>query len=82
MLRYKETEKGSRVDDADRWRRIRCPKCKWQPNRSSRWQCRADCRHVWNTFDTHGVCPACGYAWRETQCLRCHVMSPHVDWYE
>jgi len=80
LLRYKESEKqGSRVDDADRRKRIRCPKCAWQPERSSRWQCH--CKHVWNTFDTHGVCPACSYAWRETACHRCHQWSLHVDWY-
>jgi hypothetical protein len=60
--------------------RIRCPKCVWQPTRHDRWRCR--CMHVWNTFDTRGVCPSCRYAWRETQCLRCHQWSLHVDWYE
>jgi hypothetical protein len=59
VLRYHESEKsGSSV--GDRERRIRCPKCKWQPGRGERWMCK--CRHVWNTFDTHGVCPACQHA--------------------
>ncbi|HEY1813478.1 MAG TPA: hypothetical protein VGG74_14100 [Kofleriaceae bacterium] len=80
MLRYKEGEQtGSRTDDGERWKRIRCPKCKWQPNRGSRWMCK--CGHVWNTFDTHGVCPACSFAWRDTACPRCHQWSPHADWY-
>ena len=39
------------------------------------------CLHVWNTFDTRGVCPACGHEWKETQCLRCKAWSKHDDWY-
>jgi hypothetical protein len=67
------------LDDADRWKRIRCPRCKWQPRRGDRWSC--SCGHAWNTFDTHGVCPSCATAWRETQCLRCNEWSPHEQWY-
>jgi hypothetical protein len=61
--------------------RIRCPKCRWQPRKHDRWQCRPECRHVWNTFDTRGVCPACGYQWTQTACPRCREWSPHADWY-
>jgi len=60
--------------------RIRCPRCRWQPRAYSRWSCR--CGHVWNTFDTAGLCPACGYQWLWTACPACHVWSPHRDWYE
>ena len=60
--------------------KIRCPRCAWRPLRSSRWQC--DCGHVWNTFETRGVCPACTYAWPWTACLRCSARSPHEAWYE
>jgi len=60
--------------------RIRCPKCGWEPERDSRWSC--SCLHSWNTFDTEGLCPACGRKWVETQCLRCHQWSPHREWYE
>lgn len=59
---------------------IRCPKCKWRPRKQDRWAC--SCGHVWNTFDTGGVCPACIKRWTVTQCLECLVMSPHSDWYE
>jgi len=58
---------------------IACPKCDWRPAASDRWQCT--CRHRWNTFDTHGVCPACGKNWQDTQCLACHQWSDHEDWY-
>jgi hypothetical protein len=82
MLRFKESEKGgtsTRLDDPDRFHRIRCPICKWQPQRRDRWQC--SCGFVWNTFDTHGVCPSCARAWLETSCLRCHQWSLHEAWY-
>jgi len=82
ILRFKEREQtggATRLgDDAGRGK-IRCPKCAWQPGKHDRWMCR--CLHVWNTFDTHGVCPACNHAWRDTACLRCHQWSPHADWY-
>jgi hypothetical protein len=58
---------------------VRCPRCGWQPGRNDRWMCT--CLHVWNTFETRGVCPGCDRTWRETQCLRCHQWSPHEAWY-
>ena len=71
--------------------RIRCPLCKWQPNKSNRWYC-ADCGYPedfhdgcgtsWNTFTTRGLCPGCGHQWRWTTCLRCQRWSRHADWYE
>jgi hypothetical protein len=60
-------------------RRIRCPRCAWEPGRYDLWTCL--CHHVWNTFDTGGLCPACGQQWSETQCPRCKEWSPHADWY-
>lgn len=59
--------------------RIRCPRCGWRPRAQDRWMCH--CHHVWNTFDTGGVCPGCLYQWKITQCLACGQMSPHSDWY-
>lgn len=58
---------------------IRCPKCGWRPGPHDRWACK--CGHIWNTFDTGGVCPACLYQWTVTACLRCGEWSPHSDWY-
>ncbi len=70
--------------------RIRCPLCKWQPQKSSRWYC-ADlpfpenffdgCETHWNTFDTRGKCPGCQHQWRYTTCLSCSQHSVHEDWY-
>jgi hypothetical protein len=60
-------------------RRIRCPRCGWEPGRTDVWVC--SCLHAWNTFETEGICPACGRRWSETQCRRCGEWSPHRDWY-
>jgi hypothetical protein len=59
--------------------RIRCPRCGWQPRKQDRWMCV--CLHVWNTFQTRGICPGCGREWSQTQCLSCQQWSPHEDWY-
>jgi hypothetical protein len=59
--------------------RIRCPKCNWTPSAEDRWQCH--CKHVWNTFDTGGVCPSCLYQWKITMCPKCGQWSAHSDWY-
>ncbi|MDQ3037075.1 MAG: hypothetical protein M3Y87_32070 [Myxococcota bacterium] len=69
-----------RLGARDREPRIRCPRCRWAPRAHDRWQC--ECLHVWNTFETRGRCPACAKRWALTQCLRCHALSPHEDWYE
>jgi hypothetical protein len=70
-------EKKSR-DPADP--QFRCPLCGWSPRKDDRWSC--SCGHIWNTFDTGGVCPACAYQWTVTTCLSCEQRSPHSDWYE
>ncbi|GAB4572889.1 MAG: hypothetical protein Kow0077_13550 [Anaerolineae bacterium] len=59
--------------------KIACPKCNWHPPAGARWQCT--CGHMWHSFATHGVCPACSKRWQMTQCHACHVWSDHEDWY-
>ncbi|GAB5551473.1 MAG: hypothetical protein Sapg2KO_10640 [Saprospiraceae bacterium] len=60
--------------------KIECPKCTWEPQADSKWQC--SCGHVWNTFDTAARCPACSKQWEETICLSCYKWSLHLDWYK
>jgi hypothetical protein len=71
--------------------RIRCPHCKWQPEKTSRWFCapmgapeffKGGCGTNWNTFDTQGTCPGCNYRWKHTSCLACEKTALHEDWYE
>jgi hypothetical protein len=78
-------------EDDDRFERIRCPLCRWQPSPASRWTCYGAgtpeppfewCGTAWNTFTTRGRCPGCGHQWRWTSCLRCAGWSLHDDWYE
>jgi predicted amidophosphoribosyltransferase len=61
--------------------KIYCPRCEYRPRASDRWQCRPGCYTIWNTFDTHAVCPGCSKQWRETWCPACAERSPHDDWY-
>ncbi len=62
-------------------RHIYCPKCQWVPGSNSQWSCLPVCGTSWNTFDTGGVCPACGELFESTQCPSCHQFSPHKSWY-
>ena len=74
-----EVEVRIRLGDRAGGQRIRCPLCAWVPRREDRWSCR--CGHAWNTFETGGKCPGCGFQWAVTQCLRCHEFSAHRRWY-
>ena len=60
---------------------IYCPKCEWAPGPHDRWMCRPGCFTVWNTFETRARCPGCQKQWQVTQCLVCHAVSPHEEWY-
>jgi hypothetical protein len=64
--------------------RIRCPKCKWEPDGKAHWQC--SCGIMWDTFSTGARCPNCGKIWDKTQCVihsgGCDKWSPHLDWYD
>lgn len=75
-----DLEQKQTTDRGGNGPRIRCPKCNWSPRAEDRWLC-SKCRHVWNTFDTGGVCPGCLHQWTETMCLCCSQWSLHSDWY-
>jgi hypothetical protein len=74
----REGSNGSTMRSPD-GRLIRCPKCLFRPSADLRWNCR--CGHIWNTFWTSGVCPACHFQWEVTQCPQCGEMSEHQAWY-
>lgn len=77
---HRATDVRDESDDRRRRPRIRCPKCRWEPQSEDLWGCL--CGHAFHTFDTAGRCPACNEQWDHTQCLRCHQWSPHGEWYE
>jgi hypothetical protein len=90
LLHENIAEKITKSDKTD-YSRIRCPLCKWQPQKSSRWWCTdanfpeffyEACGANWNTFDTRGRCPGCAHQWRWTTCLRCGENSLHDSWYK
>ncbi|MGD9589930.1 MAG: hypothetical protein AB7Q37_16305 [Pyrinomonadaceae bacterium] len=82
---------SDRLEIDRRLKGVRCPICKWQPDRESRWTCW-DCDHPeyfyngcgtdWNTFETGGQCPTCLHQWIWTSCLACWGWSKHEDWYQ
>ncbi len=71
---------ASDTDGGDGENRIRCPICGWEPSKTDLWSCH--CGHLWNTFDTGGVCPACLLQWAYTACPACRIWSRHADWYQ
>jgi len=60
---------------------ILCPKCGWRPSEDSIWCHDPGCGHIWNAFDTGGICPNCGGGGTTTQCPACGACSPHSAWY-
>jgi len=79
-----------RREEDERFSRIRCPLCEWQPSAASVWSCESygtpepyfgGCGTVWNTFATRGKCPGCYHQWQWTSCPHCAEWSLHEDWY-
>ena len=80
-----------KVAERDTFEKIRCPLCRWTPDKFSLWTCwdcgypeyfYNGCGTEWNTFDTRGICPTCSHRWAWTSCLSCWRWSKHEDWYE
>ncbi len=63
-------------------RRIRCPICNWEPDGKPYWMCEK-CFVTFDTFKTRAHCPntECGNSWDKTQCIQCHELSYHDNWY-
>ncbi len=47
------------------------PDAPYAAGRRARTTLSCDCGHLWHTFDTGGICPACLHRWTSTQCLKC-----------
>lgn len=58
---------------------LRCPWCGWTPFALSAWKCK-QCRFVWDSFSSDGVCPRCGHAHEETACVRCRRIARNERW--
>lgn len=58
---------------------LRCPHCGWVPFALNAWKCK-NCKFVWDTFSTDGVCPRCGHKHEETACVRCRKITPNRRW--
>lgn len=52
-----------------------CPWCKTPPPLGNFWRC-PHCRTMFDTFETHGVCPQCAAQFPEAQCLHCGRVTP------
>lgn len=70
-----------RLEQLPRHEHCACPDCGEPPPCGEYWQCE-HCLTHFDTFATHGRCPACGAWYLETACPHCQAAS-HVDgWYE
>ncbi len=52
-----------------------CPWCKTPPPLGNFWRC-PHCRTMFDTFETHGVCPQCAAHFPDAQCLHCGRVTP------
>jgi Zn-dependent protease len=56
-----------------------CPACKTPPPVGDIWKC-SQCGRAFDTFQTGGVCPACGAQFSETRCMECGAAHPFSQW--
>lgn len=63
---------------------IKCPKCHWNPRKTSLWTCE-QCSNEFNIFETIARCPRCDTEHQEIYCIDweggCGELSPYLDWY-
>jgi Zn-dependent protease len=68
-----------RLEKAPRHESYRCPKCQARPLHAKAWRC-AKCNALFDTFETHAACPACGAQFESTTCIDCGAASPFIAW--
>jgi GNAT superfamily N-acetyltransferase len=59
---------------------IRCPRCSWEHAGGDKWCC-VGCGRTFDTFESRGLCPHCGFVSTTTECPGCEVSQPHFDFY-
>lgn len=68
-----------RLDKLPRRDGFACPSCKAAPPIGDIWGC-AQCGHRFDTFQSRGVCPACGAQFPATRCMECGAAHPISEW--
>jgi Zn-dependent protease len=70
------------IESLPRHEEIHCPSCSAHPPAGPFWVCE-HCQTRFDTFTTHGTCPACGAWYHDTTCPNCqhthhinHWMAP------
>lgn len=58
---------------------IICNRCRWELDHQVYWKC--SCHHVWNVFETKGLCPECDTFWNLIQCPNCFFPLFIKEWY-
>jgi len=56
-----------------------CPSCHSAPLLIAGWRCN-QCKQLFDTFETRGVCPNCGYTHATTVCADCQELHPMSQW--
>jgi Zn-dependent protease len=56
-----------------------CPSCRTAPPLGAFWKC-ARCNSLFDTFETHAVCPHCSARYAATTCLDCQAQSSPEAW--
>ena len=56
-----------------------CPSCKAVPRTGDLWKC-GQCGNRFDTFQSKGVCPACGAQFPATRCMECGEAHPISEW--
>jgi len=68
-----------RLDKLPRRDGFACPACKAAPPIGDVWGC-GQCGNRFDTFQSKGVCPACGAQFPATRCMECGAAHPMNEW--
>ena len=78
---FRQARLLAQIENAPRHRDARCPSCDAHPLQGDFWQCN-QCGTRFDTFVSHGICPACSERFFKTTCPEC-LQTHHVDdWFD